>query len=57
MIHCVSNVYDAQYVMDNGGPGTPTQYNTAFDLNPIPGTGPYVVTGALENSYVKFAHI
>ncbi len=55
MIDCVSNVYDAQYVMDNGGPGTPTQYNTAFDLNPIPGTGPYVVTGALENSYVKFA--
>lgn len=55
MIDCVANVYDAQYVMDNGGPGTPTQYNTAFDLNPIPGSGPYIVTGALENSYVKFA--
>jgi len=48
-------IFDAQYVLDNGGFGTPAQPNTNFNLSPIPGTGPYVVTGALVNAYVKFA--
>ena len=31
-----------------------TTYNSYFNLNPIPGTGPYVVTSASEDAYVIF---
>ena len=48
-------MYDAQYVLSNGGFGTPVAINTAFNQNPIPGTGPYLVTGMSEDAYVKFA--
>ena len=51
----VGFIYDAQYVLENGGFGSATGYNTYFDNHPIPGTGPYVVTGVSINSYVKFA--
>jgi len=47
-------LYDAQYVLNNGGFGTPTSPNTSFNLKPIPGTGPYVVTGVQEQAYVQF---
>ena len=47
-------IYDSQYILQNGGFGTPAQINTAFNLSPPPGTGPYVVTGVQSNSYVSF---
>jgi peptide/nickel transport system substrate-binding protein len=51
----VGLIFDTQYVLQNGGFGTPTTFNTQFNQKPIPGTGPYVVTDVSENSYVKFA--
>jgi ABC-type transport system substrate-binding protein len=47
-------IYDAQYLLDNGGFGTPTNVNSYFDQHPLPGTGPYVVTGISEDSYIQF---
>ena len=47
-------MFDVQYVLQNGGWGTPAQFNTAFNLNPIPGTGPYMTTKVVEQSYVTF---
>ncbi len=47
-------VPDMQYVLDHGGPGTAAAYNPNFATNPIPGTGPYVVTSVSPNSYVSF---
>jgi peptide/nickel transport system substrate-binding protein len=47
-------VPDMQWVLDNGGLGTPAAYNSNFANSPIPGTGPYVVTGVSPNSYVSF---
>ena len=47
-------MYDVNYLLQNGGFGTPTQFNQNFNLSPIPGTGPYVVTGESDNAYVSF---
>ena len=48
-------IFDVQYVLDHGGFGTPTSVNSLFDLNPIPGTGPYEVDGPVAaNNYAKF---
>jgi ABC-type transport system substrate-binding protein len=47
-------MYDVNYLLNNGGFGTPTQFNQNFNLSPIPGTGPYVVTGESDNAYVSF---
>jgi len=51
----VGLIFDTQYVLQNGGFGTPASMNTYFNQHPIPGTGPYVVTDMSEGSYVKFA--
>jgi peptide/nickel transport system substrate-binding protein len=48
-------MYDGQYVLTHGGFGTPTAINSVFNLSPIPGTGPYMVSGVSENNYVKFS--
>ncbi len=48
-------IFDVQWVLDNGGFGTPTSFNSYFNQNPIPGTGPYIVTEVKENAYVKFS--
>ena len=37
-------IFDSQWLLDNGGFGTPTSFNPYFNQNPIPGTGPYEVT-------------
>ncbi len=50
----VGLMFDTQWLLDHGGFGTPVQMNTYFNENPIPGTGPYVVSGFSENSYVQF---
>ena len=47
-------IFDTQYVLDNGGFGTPTAVNSLFNLNPIPGTGPYMVTAVQEYGYIRF---
>jgi len=47
-------IFDSQWMLDNGGLGTPTSVNTYFNQHPIPGTGPYLVTQVSENNYVKF---
>jgi ABC-type transport system substrate-binding protein len=47
-------IFDTQYVLSNGGFGTPAAFNTNFNAAPIPGTGPYTVTGVSVNSYVQF---
>ncbi len=47
-------IFDVQYVLNHGGFGTPVAVNTAFNNNPIPGTGPYVVTNVVVNSMVQF---
>jgi len=48
-------IFDSQWVLQHGGFGNATTYNTFFNQNPIPGTGPYTVTSVSENSYVQFA--
>ncbi len=47
-------MFDTQYVLEHGGFGAPGAYNTYFNSNPIPGTGPYEVTNVVTNSYVQF---
>ncbi len=47
-------MYDVQWVLDNGGFGTPASINTYFNQHPIPGTGPYMVTQIAENAYIKY---
>jgi ABC-type transport system substrate-binding protein len=46
---------DMGWMIDHGGIGTITAPNTYFYLNSAPGTGPYMVTKAVQNSYVEFA--
>jgi len=48
-------VFDTQWVMDHGGFGTPTAYNSYFNQHSIPGTGPYTVSGYSEDAYMTFA--
>ncbi|HYB04008.1 MAG TPA: ABC transporter substrate-binding protein, partial [Nitrososphaerales archaeon] len=48
-------LFDTQWLLDHGGFGTPTTFNSYFNDNPIPGTGPYVVTAVSENNYVEFS--
>jgi ABC-type transport system substrate-binding protein len=50
----VGLMFDTQWLLDHGGWGTPAQMNTYFNQNPIPGTGPYVVSGFSEQTYVEF---
>jgi len=51
----VGLIFDTQWLLDHGGFGTASGYNTYFNQHPIPGTGPYVVTQVSEGSFVKFA--
>ena len=48
-------IFDVQWLLQNGGFGTPTSFNSYFNQHPIPGTGPYTVTQVVQNSYVKFS--
>ena len=48
-------IFDVQWLLQNGGFGTPTSFNSYFNQHPIPGTGPYAVTRVVQNSYVKFS--
>ena len=48
-------MFDTQWVLDHGGFGTPASINPYLNQHPIPGSGPYVVTGVAEQNYVKFS--
>ena len=48
-------IFDTQFLLEHGGFGTPAAYNTYFNSNPMPGTGPYMVTNVVVNSQVSFA--
>ena len=54
MIVFAGNMFDMQYVLNNGGPGTATSVNSYFNTNAIPGTGPYEVNGFSENTYISY---
>jgi ABC-type transport system substrate-binding protein len=54
LVSYVGLLFDTQYVLQNGGFGTPAAYNPTFNQHPMPGTGPYVVADVSEGSYVKF---
>jgi ABC-type transport system substrate-binding protein len=47
-------IFDTQFVLEHGGFGTPVAINSFFNQNPIPGTGPYMVTKVAEDSSVQF---
>lgn len=47
-------IWDGTYVLQNGGVGTPAALNSYYTLNPIPGTGPYMVTEVVLNSHSSF---
>jgi peptide/nickel transport system substrate-binding protein len=47
-------VFDTQWLLDHGGFGTASGYNSYFNQHPIPGTGPYVVSQVSEGAFVKF---
>lgn len=51
----VGLIFDTQYVLQNGGFGTPDAFNTKFNSHPIPATGPYVVAAVEVGSYAKFS--
>lgn len=52
----VGLIWDSQYVLTHlGGPGTPTAINTNFDESPVPGTGPYMVTGISNDNYIEYS--
>ena len=54
LVGFVGLIFDTQYVLQNGGFGTPTGINPNFNQHPMPGTGPYVVAAVAEGSNVKF---
>ncbi len=46
---------DSQFIVNNGGFGTPaTGYNPTFDTLISPGTGPYIMTKYVVDSYEEF---
>ena len=47
-------VYDSQWLLDNGGFGTPTTFNPYFNQHPLLGTGPYMSSSVSEQAYVQF---
>lgn len=47
-------IFDALYVLKNGGFGSPGQINPFFNDHPIPGTGPYIMTHVAVNEFVRF---
>jgi peptide/nickel transport system substrate-binding protein len=48
-------IFDPMYVLQHGGPGTPTQVNAYFNTNPIPGTGPYTISKLQNSVFVEFS--
>ena len=55
LVSTVGLIFDVNFVLKNGGFGTPTSINTFFNQNPIPGTGPYMFTQVSENEFIKLS--
>ncbi len=55
LVSTVGLIFDVNFVLKNGGFGTPTSINTFFNQNPIPGTGPYMFTQVAENEFIKLS--
>jgi len=49
-----AQIWDVQWELQHGGPGTPAVPTTYMNTNSAPGTGPYMVSGFSANSYVEF---
>ncbi len=48
-------IYDAQFVLDHGGPPLFSSPGMGYySSNPIPGTGPYVISDYVQNSHITF---
>ncbi|MDG6925076.1 MAG: hypothetical protein JRN09_00835 [Nitrososphaerota archaeon] len=54
LVSYVGMSFDTQFVLEHGGFGTPSSFNTNFDTLPIPGTGPYEISQVQTNSFVSF---
>ncbi len=48
-------IFDSMYVLQHGGPGNPTTINSYFNTNPIPGTGPYIISNLQNGVFVEFS--
>lgn len=55
LVGYIGCIFDVQYVLDHGGFGSASGFNTAFNQHPIPGSGPYVVDQVSEQQSVKFS--
>ncbi len=55
LVGYVGCIFDVQYVLDHGGFGSASGFNTDFNQHPIPGSGPYVVDQVSEQQFVKFS--
>jgi ABC-type transport system substrate-binding protein len=54
LIVFAGTMFDMQYVLQNGGPGTAASVNSYFNTHAIPGTGPYTINGFSESTYISF---
>jgi ABC-type transport system substrate-binding protein len=54
LVGCLGQLYDAQFMLEHGGPGTPTTINGYFNLNPMPGTGPYTLGQVSNQEFIGF---
>ncbi len=48
-------IFDGQWALQHGGIGNASGFNSYFNQNPIPATGPYSVTKVSEDNYVEFS--
>ena len=54
IVGAMGQIYDAQYMLEHGGLGTPTAVNSYFNLNPLPGTGPYMISEVSNQAYIGY---
>jgi len=54
LVTYIGLIFDTQYVLVNGGFGTPAAPNSYFNTHPTPGTGPYMITQVQPNAYAEF---
>jgi peptide/nickel transport system substrate-binding protein len=54
MLGYMGMIPDVQFILNHGGYGNATSFNSYFATNPPPGTGPYEVTQVSVNSFISF---
>ncbi len=50
----INLLFDPTFIMEHGGPGTPSAPNSYFYTNPPPGTGPYEISSVVLNEGYTF---